>query len=133
MFGYVAGLPAFLSYFAFGLLAYAVFAGIYTRLTPHDEMRLIRSGNLSATIAFLGALAGFGLPMASAAANSVNIIDFIIWSIIGIVVQILAFYVARASLPGIHEKIGRGEVSAGVWGGGIAFIIGILNAACMTY
>ncbi len=133
MFGYVVGLPAFASYFAVGLFAYAVFASVYTRLTPHDEIGLIRSSNLSATVAFLGALVGFGLPMASAAANSVNIVDFIIWSAIGIVVQILAFYIARASLPGIHDKISRGEMSAGVWGGGIALIIGILNAACMTY
>lgn len=133
MFGYVAGLPVFLGYFVVGLFAYAVFTSVYTRLTPHDEIRLIRSGNLSATIAFLGALAGFGLPMASAAANSVNIVDFIIWSAIGIIVQIVALYIARASLPGIHEKISRGEISAGVWGGGVALIIGILNAACMTY
>ncbi|HEV7310319.1 DUF350 domain-containing protein [Ensifer sp.] len=133
MFGYVVGLPAFLAYFAIGLAAYAVFAGVYTLLTPHDEVRLIRSGNSAAATAFLGALLGFSLPLASAAANSVSIVDYIIWAIIGTVIQVLAFFIARATMPGLHEKITRSDMAAGLWGGGIALAIGILNAACMTY
>lgn len=38
MTGYVAGLPAFLSYFTIGLVCFAVFSAIYTRLTPHREV-----------------------------------------------------------------------------------------------
>lgn len=96
MFGYVAGLPAFLAYFAIGLAAYAIFARVYTLLTPHEEIKLIRSGNLAAVTAFLGALIGFSLPLSSAAANSVSVVDYIIWAIIGTVMQVLAF-LSRAS------------------------------------
>ena len=53
--------------------------------------------------------------MASAAANYVNIIDSIIWSIIGIIVQVLASYVARASLPGSHEKIDTARCPRACW------------------
>lgn len=130
---YVAGLPAFLSYFGVGLLAYGVFAVIYTFLTPHKEVQLIRSGNLAAVTAFLGALLGFSLPLASAAANSVSLIDYAIWAAIGIVAQVLAFYIANLTMRDLHEKITANEIAAGLWGGGIALAIGILNAACMTY
>ncbi|QKK19881.1 DUF350 domain-containing protein [Rhizobium indicum] len=133
MLDYVAGLPAFLGYFAVGLAAYGVFAVIYTFLTPQKEVQLIRAGNLAAVTAFLGALVGFSLPLASAAANSVSIVDYIIWAVVGILAQILAYYVANFTMTDLHEKITAGDIAAGIWGGGIALVIGILNAACMTY
>ncbi|WP_105432381.1 DUF350 domain-containing protein [Neorhizobium sp. T6_25] len=133
MLDYVAGLPAFLGYFVIGLAAYAVFAVIYTRLTPQKEVELIRAGNLAAVTAFLGALIGFSLPLASAVAHSVSVVDYIIWVVIGILAQILAFYIANFTMKDLHEKISSGDIAAGLWGGGIALVIGILNAACMTY
>ncbi|MBX4957442.1 DUF350 domain-containing protein [Rhizobium lentis] len=133
MLDYVAGLPAFLGYFAVGLAAYGVFGVIYTFLTPQKEVQLIRAGNLAAVTAFLGALVGFSLPLASAAANSVSIVDYVIWAIIGILAQILAFYIANFTMKDLHEKITADDIAAGIWGGGIALVIGILNAACMTY
>ncbi|RXT17995.1 hypothetical protein B5P46_28500 [Rhizobium leguminosarum] len=133
MLDYVAGLPAFLGYFAVGLAAYGVFAVIYTFLTPQKEVQLIRAGNLAAVTAFLGALVGFSLPLASAAANSVSIVDYIIWAVVGILAQILAYYIANFTMTDLHEKITADNIAAGIWGGGIALVIGILNAACMTY
>lgn len=130
---YLAGIPAFLGYFAIGIIAFAVFTGVYTALTPHREVELIRGGNLAAVTAFLGALLGFSLPLASAAANSVSVLDYIVWAVIGIVAQILAFFVANFSMQRLHEKITNGDIAAGLWGGGIALAVGILNAACMTY
>jgi len=133
MFGYLTGLPAFLSYFVSGLGCFAAFSLIYTWITPHKETRLIREGNLAAVVAFLGALIGFSLPLASAAAHSVSLVDFIIWAVIGIALQVLAFYIANLTMKDLHSKITEGNVAAGLWGGGIAVAIGILNAACMTY
>lgn len=133
MLDYLAGIPAFLGYFAIGMAAFAAFAGIYTALTPHKEVELIRAGNLAAVTAFLGALLGFSLPLASAAANSVSVIDYIIWALIGIVAQIIAFFIANFTMQRLHEKITNGDIAAGLWGGGIALAVGILNAACMTY
>jgi putative membrane protein len=133
MMDYLAGIPAFLGYFAIGMIAFAVFTGVYTALTPHKEVELIRAGNLAAVTAFLGALLGFSLPLASAAANSVSVIDYVIWAVIGILAQILAFFIANLTMQRLHEKITAGDVAAGLWGGGIALAVGILNAACMTY
>ncbi|SOC94120.1 putative membrane protein [Rhizobium sp. AN5] len=133
MTGYVAGLPAFLSYFTIGLVCFAVFSAIYTHLTPHREVELIKDGNTSAVVAFLGALIGFSLPLASAAANSVSLPDYIIWAVIGILVQVLAFYIAKLTMTDLHHKITEGNIAAGLWSGGIAVVIGTLNAACMTY
>ncbi|CAD0208982.1 UPF0719 inner membrane protein [Agrobacterium fabrum] len=130
---YAAGLPAFLSYFSIGLVCFAIFSTIYTRLTPHEEVELIKAGNISAVVAFLGALIGFSLPLASAAAHSVSLPDYVIWAAIGLLVQVLAFYIAKLTMTDLHLKITEGNVAAGLWSGGIAVVIGTLNAACMAY
>lgn len=130
---YAAGLPAFLSYFSIGLVCFVIFSAIYTRLTPHEEVELIKAGNISAVVAFLGALIGFSLPLASAAAHSVSLPDYVIWALIGLVVQVLAFYIAKLTMTDLHLKITEGNVAAGLWSGGIAVVIGTLNAACMAY
>jgi putative membrane protein len=131
--GYVAGLPAFLAYFGSGAVLLVVFALVYSAITPQHEFRLIRAGNTAAATAYLGALVGFSLPLASAAANSVSIIDFVIWAVIGAVLQLIAFAVAAMSQKELSKRIDAGEMAAGVWAGGIALVTGMLNAACMIY
>ncbi|MBB3952585.1 DUF350 domain-containing protein [Aureimonas jatrophae] len=133
MFGYVAGLPAFLAYFATGLAALGLFSWLYSSLTPQHELTLIRFGNTAAVVAFLGALVGFSLPLASAAANSVSLADFVIWAVIGAVVQAVAFGAACLTLRGLPRRITAGEISAGLWSAGLSLSVGMLNAACMTY
>lgn len=133
MYGYVSGLPAFLAYFATGIVLLVVFATVYSLVTPQKEYTLMRAGNSAATTAYLGALIGFSLPLASAAANSVSIVDFVIWAMVGAVIQLLAFGLSAATQRGLASRITGGEMSAGLWAGGIALIVGLLNAACMTY
>ncbi|PEQ14404.1 hypothetical protein B2G71_02060 [Novosphingobium sp. PC22D] len=131
--GYVAGLPAFLAYFGSGVVILVAFALIYSLVTPQKEFRLIAEGNVAATTAYVGALVGFSLPLASAAANSVAIVDFVIWAVIGAVLQLIAFGVAAMVQKGLSKRIESGEMAAGVWAGGVALVTGMLNAACMTY
>lgn len=133
MYGYVQGLPAFLAYFATGIVLLIAFSLVNTRVTPQREFSLVKEGNASAATAFIGALIGFSLPLASAAANSVSLIDFAIWAAIGAVIQLFAFGCAVLSQPGLATRITNGEMGAGLWAGGIALVFGILNAACMTY
>ena len=131
--GYVTGLPAFLAYFGSGVGMLIVFSVIYSLVTPQREFTLIREGNGAAATAFLGALLGFSLPLASAAANSVSLIDFVIWAAIGAIVQLLAFAAAALTQRELATRITRGEIGAGLWAGAIALVVGLLNAACMTY
>lgn len=133
MYGYVAGLPAFLAYFGSGIVLLGAFATLYTLVTPHKEITLMRAGNCAAATAFVGALIGFSLPLASAAANSVSLVDFVIWAAIGAVIQLLGFGLAALLLKGLPTRISNGEMCGGLWAGGVALVIGLLNAACMTY
>jgi putative membrane protein len=130
--GYLAGLPAFIVYFAAGLVLLGLFAALYVQITAHKEFTLIREGNPAAVPAFLGALIGFAMPLTAAMRFSVNVIDFFIWAIIAAAVQIAGYYVGRLLMPSVSERIVRGELAAGVWLGGIALVFGMLNSTSMT-
>lgn len=125
----------FALYFGISIVFLIVFKFLYTLVTPHDEWRLIKENqNISAAIGFGGALIGFALALASAASNSVSLIDFAIWGAIALVAQCLAFAIVRFGfMPRIVERIEKNELSAGVMLGAMNIAIGLLNAACMTY
>jgi len=129
----LAGLPSFLVYFVLGLGLLVAFLAVYGRATPYDERALIREGNVAAAISLSGAILGFMLPLASAIAHSVNVIDMLVWGVIALVVQVAVFVVVSRALPHFTEAIRAGKVAAATLLAGFAIAIGLLNAACMTY
>lgn len=125
----------FALYFGISIVFLIVFKFLYTLVTPHDEWQLIKENqNVSAAIGFGGALIGFAIALASAASNSVSLVDFAIWGAIALVAQCLAFAIVRFGfMPRIVERIEKNELSAGIMLGAMNVAIGLLNAACMTY
>ena len=83
----LAGLPAFLVYFCTALVAVIAYLLVYTRITPHDEFKLIRENDPAAAIALGLSLLGFVLPVVSAIAHAANVWDCLIWSAIALMVQ----------------------------------------------
>ena len=108
----LSALAAFASYFFSGFAMVLVFLFVYTRITPHDEWALIKADNQAAAFGFVGACLGYVIPLASAAINSVSLLDY---------------------LPRISDKIESNHVAAGIFLGGVSISGGVLNAACMTY
>ena len=131
--GYLTGLPLFAAYFGLGLLLLGLFVFIYIRITPYREIALIRAGNAAAAASLGGSIIGFVLPVASSIENSVSLIDMLLWSDVSLVVQLLAFLIARAMVPAISKNVEEGQLASGVFLGAIAIALGLLNAACMTY
>ncbi|HUL68316.1 MAG TPA: DUF350 domain-containing protein [Burkholderiaceae bacterium] len=131
--GYLSGLPLFAAYFGLALVLLGAFVLIYLRITPYHEISLIRSGNTAAAASLGGAIVGFVLPVASSIENSVSLGDMLVWSVISLVVQLLAFVIARAVIPTISKNVEEGQLASGVFLGAVAIALGLLNAACMTY
>ena len=128
----LVGLPWFLAYLATAVVLTLVYAVVYTWVTPHPEIKLIRENNLAAALAFGGSLVGFSLPLASAIANSVALIDCVVWGVIAMVVQIAVYFLVRLPIPKISERIEKGETASGLWLGAASLTGGLLNAASMT-
>ncbi|NTX80395.1 DUF350 domain-containing protein [Serratia proteamaculans] len=129
----LSALAAFASYFFSGFAMVLVFLFVYTRITPHDEWALIKADNQSAAFGFVGACLGYVIPLASAAINSVSLLDYLLWGVVALVVQLLLFTAVKIYMPRISDKIESNHVAAGIFLGGVSISGGILNAACMTY
>jgi putative membrane protein len=126
------GLPAFLSYFGSAMLLLLLFGFIYTRLTAHDEFELIRHGKSAAAIALGGSLLAFALPLCSAIVHSVSLVDFLIWGVIALLIQIVTFFAVRVFLSNLSQRISNNELSAGIFVALTSLSVGAINAACMT-
>ncbi|MBK5399089.1 MULTISPECIES: DUF350 domain-containing protein [Pseudomonas] len=127
-----AAVFGFVTYLLGAAVLFALFQFIYTRITPHKEFELIRSGNVAAAIALGGAIIGFAIPASNVIAYSISILDFVVWAVIAALVQLLAFLVTSLVLKGTSERIKKGEIAAGIYVAAVAISVGMLNAACMT-
>jgi putative membrane protein len=128
----MAGLPAFLLYFALGVALIACFTAVYLRLTAHDEIALIRGGNLSAAVALGGNVTGFSIPLEKAIAQASSIPDLVLWAIAAMIIQFGAYGVARILIPELSRKIEEDRLPSAAMLAVIAVISGTLAAASMT-
>ncbi len=130
----LSGLGSFLLYFLSSLLFLVLFKWLYPLITPHKEWQLVREEhNTAAAVAISGAFVGFSIALGSAAAHSVAYLDFVIWAVVALLAQGVAYLIANLVLSGVSQRIQNQELSAGIIAGGTSLAVGILNAACMTY
>lgn len=125
-------LSEFLIFFIVGAVLTLLFVLIYTRITRHNEIDLIKKNSIAAAVAFSGSLIGFGLPLASTMINSINVVEMALWGGIALVVQVLVYMLIRLPMPRISERIEANEIAAGIWLGSCSLVAGILNAASMS-
>jgi putative membrane protein len=131
---FLATLPNFLAYLGAAIvLLVGLHVAIYLRVTPYDEIALIRKNNVAAAISLSGALLGFAMPIANVIAHSDTLLDLAVWGVIAGVVQLLAWMVARVALPRLKEAIEAGLVAPAIFIAALSVTMGLINAACMTY
>ena len=129
---FAANLTEFLLFFVVAAILTIIFVAVYTRITKHNELSLIKDGSTSAALAFSGSLIGFALPVASTMISSNTVVELALWGLVALVVQILVYFLIRLPMPRISARIESGEVAAGIWLGAGSLVAGILNAASMT-
>ena len=130
---FFSGLGPFLLYFIVGLVLVAAFISVYTFVTPHKEMELVKANKTSAAVSLSGAMIGFAIPIAYLISQSVSILDFFLWGIAAGLVQLAAFFSFRLLFPHISKRITEGETAAPLVLASMHVVVGIINAASMTY
>lgn len=133
LFASLSGLLGFCTYFASAIGFVILFCTVYCKITPYDEIKLIRSGNTAAAISFGGALAGFILPLYSAITHSVGFLDMLVWAVVAMLVQFAVFGSVRMVLKDLVQEIENNHTAAATLLAFCSISIGMLNAACMTY
>lgn len=130
---YLDGVPAFLSYFAIGAGLIVLFCLVYVRLTPHAEFALIKENKPASAIAFGGSLIGFALPLHAAISHAVSLLDCVLWGVVALIVQLVAFFAVRVVVSDLPGRIARDERAAGIFSAAVAISVGLVNSASMSY
>lgn len=112
---FVAGFPDFIIQLGVALGLFVASLIIYVLMTPHKELALIRAGNPSASLAFGGVVVGLAIPLGSCLAHSFGVWDLLIWGVVTLLLQLLAFRFADIFLRGLPRRIAEGDVAAAVF------------------
>jgi putative membrane protein len=127
--------PAILNYLLHLATATALvlaFFLIYTKVTPYDEVLLIRGGNHAAALSLGGTLLGFSVTLASALLHTTSYFDFFAWSALAMVVQVLVFVVVTRLMKMSRDQIEADNSAFGGLLGAISLSIGLINAGCIS-
>ncbi|WP_407051334.1 DUF350 domain-containing protein [Methyloraptor flagellatus] len=127
------GFGPFLLYVGLSLGLIAIYAAVYTWTTAHDELALIRDGNFSAAVAFSGSLIGYTLPIAALILNTRTVLEFLMWGVIALVVQVGIYWFFRLlMIRDVSARITRNEAATGTLLAAASLVGGIVNAAALA-
>jgi putative membrane protein len=104
----------------------------YTKLTPFDEILLIRQGNHAAALSLGGALLGFSATVTSSLLHTSNYQEFFAWTFGAMVVQVLAYAITTRLLRMSKDQIEADNSAFGGLLGAISLSIGAINAGCIS-
>ena len=133
VFSSISNLPEFLLFFLLAAALVAAYLVVYTLVTAHNELALIRQNVVAAALALGLSVVGFALPLSSAVVYATTVVDLAIWGIVAMVVQLAAYGLVRVIIPNLSKRIAAGELSAAIFLGAISLAAGIINASAMTF
>ena len=128
-------MPAILNYLLHLATAVAlvmVYFVVYTRMTPYDEVKLIRGGNHAAALSLGGTLIGFALPIAASLLTMPDYYQFAGWAAGAMLVQLLVFQIATRLLSMSKDQIEADNSAFGVLLGALSISIGLVNAGAIS-
>jgi len=127
--------PAILAYLLHLSTAVALvmaFFVVYTRITPYDEVHLIREGNGAAALTLGGTLLGFSVTVASSLMHTDDYYEFLGWGAFGMLVQVMVFVIATRMLRMSKDQIEANNMAFGGLLGAISLSIGLINAGSIS-
>jgi len=111
---------------------FVIGVAIYVRLTPYRELTLIRQGNVAAAITLSGQMLALAIPLGAMLAHSVNLPDIVLWGVVALILQLIAFATAAVLVRDLRHAIERGEIAPALVLATAQIVAGIFNAAAMS-
>ena len=127
-----SGLPFLISHFFTAIVIFILGLWVYTKVTPMNELKLIKDGNIAASFSFFGACVGISIPLAVCLSSSVNLADIIVWGSIAVILQLICFKVVDFFLKDLSARIIDGEIGISIVLVGFKLSIAVLNAAAVA-
>ena len=128
---FVNGFPEFMIQGGVTLALLIAGCVVHVLLTPMKELKLIKDGNISAGISVAAVIVGLAVPMAACLATSNSVYDLLIWGVVAILLQLLAFRVADLLLRDLPKRIERDEIGAALLLAAVKLAAALVMAAAL--
>lgn len=128
----LSGFPVLLVQLAATTALFVVGLAIYVWVTPYREVKLLRDGNVAAAIALSGQMLALAIPLGAMLAHSVNLPDILLWGIVTLILQLIAFAAVALVVRNLPAAIERGEIAPALVLATAQIVAGIFNAAAMS-
>lgn len=129
---YLAGLPYLLSHFVVAIAILIVGVVIQVKVTPIDESKLIKSGNIAASISLAGAFLALSIPLAASLTVSMSLVSIMIWGFTAIIIQLICDRLATTYVSNVYEKIDNDEIAPAIYLVGIKLSVAAINSAVIS-
>ncbi len=128
----------FLMYFGAGLALLIVGTFLFELTTKNKEFQLIWEGNIASMLSLGGKVLGLAIGLSSVSKYSVSLMDMLFWGAVGIVAQIVAYWIAEWTTKtfakrDVYQAIEDNKVSVGGLLMILSVSIGLVIAGCMSY
>lgn len=126
-----------LLYLGSGLILLFIGFIAFTFSTKMSEQKLIlEDGNIAVALKLAGKLVGLAIVIMSSAKYSVNFADFIIWSLIGVLAQMVTYWIAEFILfPKVSfaKKVEEGNIAVAILLFTLSITVGLLISGSISY
>ena len=129
---FFVGFPVLILHSSVTLAMLAIGVLFYIKITPYDEIELVRAGNSAAAASLAGAIIGLAIPLALSMASSVTIWEILIWGPVTLFLQLIAFRFTDLILKDLPKRITDGEMGAALLLISIKLAVAAINAAAVT-
>jgi len=126
----------FLSYLGVSIGLLVIGMLLFTLSTPKiKEFQLIAQKNVSAAMLLGGKVVGLAIVLGAAAEYSISLLDMAIWGAIGIVAQVVVFFIAELITIrfSIQKAIEEDNRAVGTMLLSLSIAVGWIVAKCLSY
>lgn len=126
----------FLSYLGVSLGLLIIGMVLFALSTPKiKEFQLIAQRNVAAAMLMGGKVVGLAIVLGAAAEYSISLMDMAIWGVIGIVAQVIVFFLAEVITIrfSIQKAIEEDNRAVGTMLLSLSIAVGMIVAKCISY
>jgi putative membrane protein len=118
-----------------GLIIIGIVAFAFT--TKFSEWELIKAGNIAVALKLWGKVIGLGITLYTVWGGSVSLLDAFIWGLIGIVTQVIVYFIIEFILTprstNLAKKVEEGNIAVGFSLFAAGITVGLVVAGSLTY
>ena len=126
----------FLAHVGTGVVLILLGLTVFMMTTKFSERELIKEGNIAVALKLWGKMIGLGIVLYTVWGSSVNLLDAFIWGLIGIVTQVVAYWIIEFVLTpktSLAKQVEQGNMAIGFSLFAAGIVVGLVVAGSLTY